>query len=155
MNNSKERTNVPVAIIGMACRLPGADNLEQYWELLVGGKCVVGELPHERLDQSMYYDPCRGKRGKTYSKLGAIVSSRDFDRGSCPIPTELERNVDLAHLLTCQVAAEACRHAGLDPFNLLLRNTGVYIGHAQGSDLSGEYIYGTCIEEACAVSARG
>ena len=36
----------------------------------------------------------------------------------------------------CEVAAAACRHAGLDPFDLPFRNTGVYIGHAQGSSLS-------------------
>jgi acyl transferase domain-containing protein len=30
-------TNVPIAIVGMACRLPGADNLEQFWQLLISG----------------------------------------------------------------------------------------------------------------------
>jgi hypothetical protein len=48
----------------------------------------------------------------------------------------------------CQTAAEALRHGGLDPFNLALRNTGVFIGHAQGSNLAGDFTYGTCIEEA-------
>ena len=106
------------------------------------------ELPHERLNQELYYDPRRGQRGKTYSKLGAIISSRQFDRQACPIPPQLERGVDNAHLLMCQTACEALRHAGFDPFNLPLRNTGVYIGHAQGSDLAGDFTYGTCIEEA-------
>ena len=142
------RTDVPIAVIGMACRLPGADNLQQFWQLLATGASAVVELPHERLDQQLYYDPRRGRRGKTYSKLGAIIASRQFDRQACPIPPELERGVDNAHLLMCQTAAEACRHAGLDPFNLPLRNAGVYIGHAQGSNLAGEFTFGTCIEEA-------
>ena len=142
------RTDVPVAVIGMACRLPGADNLEQFWQLLVSGGSAVVELPHERLDRELYYDPRRGQRGKSYAKLGAIVSSRQFDRQQCAIPSQLERGVDNAHLLMCQTAATACRHAGLDPFQLPLRNTGVFIGHAQGSDLAGEYTLGTSIEEA-------
>ncbi|HEY1601537.1 MAG TPA: beta-ketoacyl synthase N-terminal-like domain-containing protein, partial [Pirellulales bacterium] len=142
------RTDVPVAVIGMACRLPGADNLEQFWQLLVSGGSAVVELPPDRLDQELYYDPRRGQRGKSYAKLGAIVSSRKFDRGQCAMPAQLERSVDNAHLLMCQTAATACRHAGLDPFQLPLRNTGVFIGHAQGSDLAGEYTMGTCIEEA-------
>ena len=109
---------------------------------------------HDRLDQELYYDPRRGQRGKTYAKLGAIISSRQFDRQACPIPPQLERAVDNAHLLMCQTASEALRHGGLDPFNLPLRNTGVFIGHAQGSNLAGDFTYGTCIEEARAVPAR-
>ena len=99
----------------MACRLPGADNLEQFWQLLSSGGSAVGELPHDRLDQELYYDPRKGQRGKTYSKLGAIISSRQFDRQACPIPDRLEHGVDNAHLLMCETAAAACRHAGLDP----------------------------------------
>ena len=142
------RTDVPVAIIGMACRLPGADNLQQYWDLLINGRSAVAELPAERLNQELYYDPRKGQRNKTYSKLGAIISSRQFNRQACPIPNELERGVDNAHLLMCEVAAAACRHAGLDPFQLPLRNTGVYVAHAQGSNLNGDYTFGTSIEEA-------
>src|SRR5690606_4694793 len=120
--------------------------LEEYWDLISSGRSAIAEVPAERLDQSLYYDPRKGQRGKTYSKLGGMLESREFDRSACPIAPELAAGVDNAHLLMCQVAAEACRHAGLDPFNLPLRNTGVYIGHAQGSDLSGKMVYGTCIE---------
>ncbi|HEV3138097.1 MAG TPA: polyketide synthase, partial [Pirellulales bacterium] len=148
MKRPSEHTEIPIAIIGMACRLPGADDLDQFWDLLARGGSAVAELPPDRLDQQMYYDPRRGQRNKTYSKLGAVLSSRRFDRQACPIPLALERSVDIAHLLMCEVAATACRHASLDPFRLPLRNTGVYIGHAQGSTLAGDFIYGTCIEEA-------
>ena len=148
METQFEHTAIPVAIVGMACRIPGADNLDQFWSLLERGGSAIGELPHDRLNQELYYDPRRGQRGKTYSKLGAIISSRQFDRQACPIPPELEKRVDNAHLLMCETAAAACRHAGMDPFNLAVRNTGVYIGHAQGSDLAGDFTYGTCIEEA-------
>ena len=148
MQIPRGKTDIPIAIIGMACRLPGADNLDAYWQLLASGGSAIAELPHERLDQSLYYDPRRGQRGKSYCKIGAIISSRQFDRQACAISKELESAVDNAHLLMCEVAAAACRHAGLDPFSLPLRNTGVYIGHAQGSDLAGEMAYGTCVEEA-------
>ena len=148
METPFEHTSVPIAIVGMACRLPGADNLEQFWNLLVGGGSAIVELPHDRLDQELYYDPRKGQRGKTYSKNGAIISSRQFDNQACPIPKSLENAVDNAHLLMCQTVGEALRHAGFDPFNLALRNTGVYIGHAQGSNLAAEFTYGTCIEDA-------
>jgi acyl transferase domain-containing protein len=56
--------------------------------------------------------------------------------------------VDISHLLMCETAATACRHAGLDPFNLPLRNTGVFVGHSQGSGLLGDYNFATYMEEA-------
>jgi hypothetical protein len=64
-----DHSDVPLAIIGMACRLPGADNIEQYWRLIVEGRSSIGEVPAERFDQQLYYDPAKGVRGKSYSKL--------------------------------------------------------------------------------------
>ncbi len=139
---------VPLAIVGMACRLPGADDLDQYWRMLVEGRSAVAELPPDRLDQDMYFDPEVGVRGKTYSKLAAIISSRTFDRARLPIDEKLAKSVDIAHLLMCDVAASAMRHAGIDPFNVPLRNTGVYVGHAQGSSLAGDHTYASCMREA-------
>jgi acyl transferase domain-containing protein/NAD(P)-dependent dehydrogenase (short-subunit alcohol dehydrogenase family) len=142
------RSGIPLAIIGMGCKLPGADNLEEFWQLVLEGRTAIVELPPDRLDQEMYYDPEVGIVGKTYSKLGGIVKSRQFDRTRCPIPESLAKSVDNAHLLMCEVAADALRHAGMDPFHLALRNVGVYIGHAQGSGLGGDYTYATCAQEA-------
>ncbi len=138
----------PLAIVGMACHLPGADDLDQYWRMLVEGRSAVVEMPPDRLDQDMYFDPQVGVRGKTYSKLAAIISHRTFDRASLPIDEKLAQSVDLAHLLMCNVAASALRHAGIDPFNVPLRNTGVYVGHAQGTTLAGDHTYSSCMPEA-------
>jgi acyl transferase domain-containing protein len=150
MDTTQGIADLPIAVIGMACRLPGAGNLEQFWELLVGGRSSVGEVPANRFDQELYYDPRQGIPAKSYTKIGALLDSREFDRAHCPLPEELVRSADPTHLLMCEVAAAACRHAGLDPFNLPgdVRNAGVYVGHAQGSTLAGDYIYHTCVEEA-------
>ena len=150
MTQDQSPESIPIAIVGMACQLPGADNLEEYWKLLIEGRSAVVELPPDRLDQELYYNPEVGLLGKTYSKLGALVSSRQFDHAACPIPEELRRSVDPTHLLMCGVAATAPQHAGFDPFPLppQLRNCCVYIGHAQGSTLGGDYTYSTYIEQA-------
>lgn len=76
---------IPIAIVGMACRLPGADNLDQYWQMLINGRSAVVEMPPDRFDEAMYFDPREGVVGKTYSKLCAIINSRVFDRARCPI----------------------------------------------------------------------
>ncbi len=140
--------SIPLAIIGMGCRLPGADGLKEFWQLVVEGRSAVREMPADRMDRSLYFDPQVGVRGKSYSTLAATLSSREFDHEACPIPEELARSVDNVHLLMCGVAAAALRHAGIDPFDVSLRNTGVYIGHAQGSELGCDYTYATCVGEA-------
>lgn len=37
-----------IAVIGMACKFPGADSLEEFWDLLSSGTSTLGEMPPER-----------------------------------------------------------------------------------------------------------
>jgi acyl transferase domain-containing protein len=133
--------DIPLAITGMACRLPGAENLEEYWTLLSGGQSRLGELPPERFDSELYYHPEKGRRTKSYTKLGGHVPDRPFDRRTCPIPESLIEESHEVHLKLCEVAATACRHAGYDPFALSTRRVGVYVGHTPPSALSGEVTF--------------
>jgi len=148
MDRRQEIASIPLAIIGMGCRLPGADNLDEFWRLVLEGRCAVREIPPEILDRELYYDPRKGTLNKTYSTLAGLINRRPLDRSICALPEELERSVDVAHVRMCEVAAAALRHAGMDPFALPYRNTGVFIGHAQGSTLSGDCTFSMCLEEA-------
>ncbi len=107
MRHPDEVAAIPIAITGMACRLPGADNLDEFWKMLVEGRSSVRELGPDRLDQELYFDPNVGVRGKTYSKLASICSSRQFDQQACAIPDQLVRSADNVHLLMCETAANA------------------------------------------------
>ncbi|HUG89226.1 MAG TPA: polyketide synthase, partial [Planctomycetaceae bacterium] len=133
--------DIPLAITGMACRLPGAESLDEYWQLLAGGKSRLGELPPERFNSELYYHPEKGRRTKSYTKLGGYVADRPFDRQSCPLPASLIEESHEVHLKLCEVAATACRHAGYDPFALPTRRVGVYVGHTPPSALSGEVTF--------------
>ncbi|MGC2743470.1 MAG: SDR family NAD(P)-dependent oxidoreductase, partial [Candidatus Angelobacter sp.] len=46
-----------IAIIGMAGRYPQAENLEEFWKNLQNGRDSITEIPLERWDHSLYYDP--------------------------------------------------------------------------------------------------
>jgi hypothetical protein len=39
-----------IAIIGMACRFPQSNDLEEFWQLLRGGKTAIGSMPLDRFD---------------------------------------------------------------------------------------------------------
>ncbi|MFZ4764154.1 MAG: beta-ketoacyl synthase N-terminal-like domain-containing protein, partial [Roseimicrobium sp.] len=137
----------PIAVIGMACRLPGADNLDEYWQLVESGSCAIAELPAHRLNRELYYDSQKGVPGKTYSTLAGLVEERPLDKKLCPVSDELVASVDAAHLTMLEVAAAALRHAGMDPAAVPLPNTGVFIGHARGSPLAGDLAYAHHVEE--------
>ncbi len=143
-----ERTEqAPLAIIGMACRVPGADNLDQFWDLLVSGRCAIVEAPPDRLNRTLHFDQRRGVRSKTYMSKGGVIQYRPFDPMLCPIPARRLASAEVGHQTICQVAAAACRHARLNPFDLPNRNVGVYVGHNLGGPVSGELVYGTRVAE--------
>jgi acyl transferase domain-containing protein len=137
----------PLAIIGMACRLPGANNLDDFWRLLAEGRSMVAEVPPERLDRQLHYDPRKGQLAKTYSTLACLIDYPQVDLTRCGLREEDRDKYDLAHLTLVDVAAEACRHAGYDPGNLPQRHAGVYIGHTKGSELGGQIAYGTIVPQ--------
>jgi acyl transferase domain-containing protein/acyl carrier protein len=69
-----------IAIIGISGRFPQARNVEELWENLKGGKDCISEIPGERWDLNAYFDPQKGKPGKSYSKWGGFLDGIDqFD----------------------------------------------------------------------------
>jgi len=65
---------IPVAVIGMACRLPGGiDSPERLWEALLRGDDLVTEIPAHRWDVDEYYDPEPGVPGRCVSRWGAFL----------------------------------------------------------------------------------
>src|SRR5258708_4220543 len=71
----------PVAVIGMACRLPGRiDSPELLWEALLRGDDLITEVPPDRWDADEYYDPEPGVPGRTGCRWGGFLDGvGDFD----------------------------------------------------------------------------
>ena len=136
-----------LAIIGMACRLPKAATLAEYWQLLIEGRSAIEDAPADRLDRNLYYDPVPGKLGKTYTTKAALLAFPGFDARKCPLPLSFFASADVVQTSVCEVAAAACRDAGMNPFDLPIRNAGVYIGHTLGGQMAGDLSYAACIEE--------
>jgi acyl transferase domain-containing protein len=141
-----------LAIVGMACRLPGADGLDAFWRLVAEGRTAWGPLPESRFSRELYFHPEKSRVGKSYSEMGAVVSDRPADPAVCPITPEMFRDYDVAHHIFLEVASLACRDAGMDPFAMPGdRRTGVYVGHTGGSTKIGDIVYATGIDETAAL----
>ena len=62
-----------IAIVGLGCRFPGANDLDEFWRLLVNGENHVKEIPLERWNNDAFYDQDRDAAGKIYvTKAGLI-----------------------------------------------------------------------------------
>lgn len=54
---------MPIAIVGMACRLPGeATNPDKLWELCANREAAWSEVPKDRMNIDAYWHP-DGERG--------------------------------------------------------------------------------------------
>src|SRR5579875_1705380 len=123
----------PVAIIGMACRLPGGiDSPELLWEALLRGDDLVTEVPPDRWDVDEHYDPEPGVPGRSVSKWGAFLDDvAGFDADFFGISEAEATALDPQHRLLLETSWEAVEHAGLNPAKLAGSRTGVYValGH--------------------------
>jgi acyl transferase domain-containing protein/acyl carrier protein len=135
----------PIAIVGMACRLPGASNLEAYWHLIRDGKSTAAPLPENRFERALYYHPEKGTLNKSYTDLGCVV---DYDYVS-PLDDELPEIVkncpEVTYRVLGSVAAEALADARMLSPQQRTRNAGVYLGHTRNSGLAGDICYGTMV----------
>jgi mycocerosic acid synthase len=120
----------PIAIIGMACRLPGGiESPDQLWEALLRGDDLVTEIPPDRWDADEYYDPEPGVPGRSVSRWGAFLDDvGGFDAEFFGINEREATAIDPQHRLLMETAWEATEHAGLDPGSLARSLTGVFVG---------------------------
>lgn len=129
----------PLAIVSMACRLPGGSTLDDFWQLVRSGRSAIGQLPPDRLNQALHYDPDKGALGKTYSRIAGLVEPR-----RPVIPPLLDAGeaaaADPTHLTLLEVALEAISRAGWEPATLQHRKAGVFVGHTRGTTRSGDLI---------------
>jgi acyl transferase domain-containing protein/NAD(P)-dependent dehydrogenase (short-subunit alcohol dehydrogenase family)/acyl carrier protein len=119
----------PIAIVGMACRVPGGgDTPDQFWQLLANGTDAVREVPADRWNGEAWYDKDLSATGKTATKWGAFLDRIDgFDAEYFGIlPREAQR-MDPQQRLFLEVAIEALDDAGLTREQLAGSRASVFI----------------------------
>ncbi len=134
-----DEKSLNVAIVGMACIYPGAKNLDEYWRNVVLGRDSVTEVPDERWNKELYFDPASIGADKSHSKWGGFIPEIEFDPLSFGIPPQSLAAIEPTQLLSLLVARQALEHAGYREGNFNAENVSVIIGAEGGSDLAGSY----------------
>ena len=119
-----------VAVVGYACRLPGAANANAFWSLLRDNRCSVSWITPDRFPTEAYYHPSTtGQPGRAYTFAAGVVDDVwGFDAGAFGMSPREAEQVDPQHRHLLEVAHDALAHAGIRPSSLVGSDTGVYVG---------------------------
>jgi 6-methylsalicylic acid synthase len=119
----------PIAVIGLACRFPGAGTVDEFWSVLQRDTSTVGPVPPSRWrweDTGYQYPHQSGTRRLQRGSFIEDLEFFDADFFGLP-PGEAER-LDPQHRLALEVAWEALESACIRPRDLAGSFTGVIMG---------------------------
>jgi acyl transferase domain-containing protein/thioesterase domain-containing protein len=119
----------PVAIIGMAFRLPGEQNTpSSFWEFIKSAKVAIRHTPADRFDVEAYYSPDPDRSGTTYSRRAGYISDPyGFDPDFFRISMAEAREMDPQQRWMLQLCWSALEHAGIVPSELSGRRVGLFL----------------------------
>ncbi|MDE2817762.1 MAG: beta-ketoacyl synthase N-terminal-like domain-containing protein, partial [Chloroflexota bacterium] len=116
-----------IAIVGMACRVPGAEDLDGFWRLMQSERNMVTE---GRQDAGSWNGIAGDPEAKDAAmRHGAFLEGIDlFDSRFFRISPIEARMMDPQQRLLLETSWQALEDAGIDPDSLRGSRTGVYAG---------------------------
>ncbi|WP_158847572.1 type I polyketide synthase [Saccharothrix deserti] len=108
-------TENAVAVVGMACRFPGANDVEAYWELLRDGVEGITRFDVEDLVRNKGADPDEVRQSNFVPAKGVMAGSSNFDWSFFGYKRAEAAAIDPQQRVFLETASSALDDAGLDP----------------------------------------
>ncbi len=116
-----------IAVIGMDCRFPGANNVQEYWENLVNGKENILFLTKEEIEKNHLDGNCDPEH-PDYVRAAAYIEGEDlFDEQFFGYSPREAKLMDPQQRIFLECSWNALESAGYDPYKYELP-IGVFAG---------------------------
>jgi acyl transferase domain-containing protein/acyl-CoA synthetase (AMP-forming)/AMP-acid ligase II/pimeloyl-ACP methyl ester carboxylesterase/acyl carrier protein len=130
---SKNRREVgEIAIVGMGCRFPGANNPDEFWQLLHEGQDKISQVKSDRW------------QGEEWG--GFLDKVDEFDPQFFGISPRETQRMDPQQRLLLEVSWEALEQAGIAPDKLAGSSTGVFMGMSSSDYSQLQFHYGIPVD---------
>ncbi len=125
--------NEKIAIIGLGIIAPDASNKDEFWKNILSKRNCITEVPKDRWDPNLYYDPDPKAKDKTYSKIGGFIKDFKFDALKYRIPPVVALQIGRLQQLTIEATRMALDDASYSSDKWNPERVGVVIANAMGA----------------------
>ncbi|KAK1833028.1 putative polyketide synthase [Podospora conica] len=126
---------MPIAIVGMSCRLPGnVSNPNEFYRMLCRKRTGWSAVPEDRFNADAYTHPNPDKKG-TFNSAGGYFIKDDisqFDAAFFDITKQEANSMDPAQRLLLETAYEALENSGIPKESICGKKVGVFVGGNYG-----------------------
>ncbi|KAI0016328.1 ketoacyl-synt-domain-containing protein [Xylariomycetidae sp. FL0641] len=121
-----------IAIVGMAGKFPEADDMDQFWKVLMEGRTTHRTIPKSRFDLNEFYDATGAKKNSCVTSDGCFIGDPgSFDTRLFNMSPREASQLDPVHRLLLMTSLEALEKAGYNPdanLSAEARRTAVFFG---------------------------
>ena len=145
-----------IAVMGMACRFPGAKDYKEFWRNLEAGVNSIVEIPKDRWDWRDYFGNPRSEPNKTNSKWGGFVEDIDkFDASFFRTSPREAEQMDPQQRILLELTWGCLENSGYKPSAFVGRKVGVFIGVCHNDYKEIQENYGRSFEGYAASGTGG
>lgn len=129
MNQQNVNCKEPLAVVGIGCRLPGdVFSADELWKMLLEKKDGIIDVPKDRWDINVFYDPNPDKSGRIKNRQGGFIKDIDkFDADFFGFFSEEASQLDPQQRMLLEVACDALEDGGIKLSEVSGTRTSVFV----------------------------
>jgi acyl transferase domain-containing protein len=119
-----------IAIIGLSCLFPDANNPAEFWQNLTEEKDATSDVTVAEMgvDPTIFYDGVKGKPEKIYFLKGGFIRNFQFDASEYNLPSAFVESLDNTFKWSLYAAKQAIQNSGYWGNQTVLQKCGVILG---------------------------